>query len=307
MRFRLPVSCVLLLLVSCHSANKTNVEENVQAVTPVTVTPVTIGNLTDTIELNATSSFLLKTNVKATTNGYLQEVAIKLGDKVTKGQMVFQIRSKEANTLGNMINKVDTTFRFKGITTIKAPGNGFITQLAYQAGDYVQDGESLATISDMNSLVFLLDLPFELTSFLPNNKHVRLTLPDGRQIQGTVSSPLPFVDPASQTQGYIIRMVNGELSLPENLVAKVNFIQKTKTKAVSLPKEAVLTNEQQTEFWIMKMTDSTTAVKVPIVKGMETSGRIEIVSPVLHEGDKVLLTGNYGLPDTAKVMIETKE
>jgi hypothetical protein len=53
----------------------------------------------------------------------------------------------------------------------------------------------------------------------------------------------------------------------------------------------------------MKMTDSITAVKVPVKKGIETKDRIEILSPVFSDQDKILLTGNYGLGDTAKVRI----
>jgi multidrug efflux pump subunit AcrA (membrane-fusion protein) len=297
------VSTLFLLIISCKTGNKTQEEEKTATCTPVTVTSVTKGTIIDTVELNAVSAFLLKTNVKATTNGYLQEVNIKLGENVSKGQLLFQVKSKEASTLGNMINKVDSAFHFKGITGIKSPGNGYITQLAYQAGDYIQDGETVATISDLNSLVFLLDLPYELKPFLSNNKHINLSLPDGESIPGTISSALPFVDPVSQTQSYIIRMDKYQ-SIPENLIAKATFIRKAKLNAVSLPKEAILTNEQQTEFWIMKMINDSIAVKIPIVKGIETSNRVEVITPVLNHGDKILLTGNYGLPDTANVAVE---
>jgi hypothetical protein len=51
------------------------------------------------------------------------------------------------------------------------------------------------------------------------------------------------------------------------------------------------------------MIDSSTAVKLPVTKGIETNGRIEIISPPLGPQDKILLNGNYGLPDTAKVKI----
>jgi hypothetical protein len=53
----------------------------------------------------------------------------------------------------------------------------------------------------------------------------------------------------------------------------------------------------------MKMTDSVTAVKIPVKKGIETRERIEILSPAFSIKDKILLSGNYGLPDTARVRI----
>jgi hypothetical protein len=93
-------------------------------------------------------------------------------------------------------------------------------------------------------------------------------------------------------------------NLPENLIAKVELVKKEKEGTVSLPKGAVLSDETQTQFWIMKMIDSTTAVKVPITKGLETTDKVEVLTPPLKAADAVLLTGNYGLGDTAKVKVE---
>src|ERR1019366_4563875 len=127
--------------------------------TPVTVTAPEHGTMTDAVELNAVSSFLLKSYVKANANGYLQLVNAELGRFVTKGQELFIIKTKESQSLGNTINSLDSSLHFEGVIHIKSPGTGYITQLNYRAGDYVQDGEQLATITDTKSFVFLLDLP----------------------------------------------------------------------------------------------------------------------------------------------------
>ncbi|MFL9484017.1 efflux RND transporter periplasmic adaptor subunit [Chitinophagaceae bacterium LWZ2-11] len=276
------------------------------AKTPVTVTDVTHEPLTEYIDLNAVSSFLLKSYVKANANGYLQSMNTYIGKGVDKGQVLFTLKTKEAQSLGNTLSDLDSTFKFSGVNTIKSTEKGYITQLNHQSGDYVQDGEQLAVISDINSFVFLLDLPYELKPYLQNQHTVDLLLPDGTKIQGTIASAMPTVDQVSQTQSIIIK-VNTAHTLPENLIAKVRIIKAAKNNVTSLPKAAVLTDETQSEFWIMKMIDSTTAVKVPIKKGLETKDRIEILSPALLPSDKILLTGNYGLGDTAKVVVEKKE
>jgi len=302
----LVLSFLTLLGTSCNSTDPVSEEKGSESRVPVTITHVIKGKLSDVVALNATSSFLMKTSVKATVNGYLQEVFIKSGDKVLKGQKLFTIRSKEAEHLGNLVNQVDSSFRFSGLSYIKSPVSGYITQLNYLAGNYVQDGEELASISETNSLVFLLDLPYELKPCLVNNKTLELLLPDGQKLSGTFSSSLPMVDIVSQTQTCIIKVATDQ-PIPENLIAKINFIKKSKQNTLSLPKEAILTNEVQSEFWIMKMTDSITAVKVPVTKGIENDDRVEILSPILQPADMVLLTGNFGLPDTAKVIIENAE
>ena len=71
-----------------------------------------------------------------------------------------------------------------------------------------------------------------------------------------------------------------------------------------LPKGAVLANETQSEFWVMKLINDTMAVKVDIKKGLENSEKVEITSPSFLKTDRFLMTGNYGLPDTAIVKIK---
>jgi hypothetical protein len=291
-----------LLLCSCKSTSGENDEENAEGKVPVTVTSANYTTMVDGVELNATSTFLLKTSVKSNVNGYLQEVNVQLGQQIKKGKRMFVIKSKEAHSIGNSIASLDPSLHFNGLISIPSPGSGYVTQLAYQAGDYVQDGEILATISDANSLVFMLELPYELKPYLSKNKTLQLVLPDGQKLFGTITRAMPSVDPVSQTQSYVVKVPHAS-AIPENLVAKVMFVKSVKSGAVSLPKDAIVTDETQSNFWVMKMVGRNTAVKVLIKKGIETSDRVEILSPILKPTDKILLTGNYGLPDTAKVTI----
>ena len=304
----LPACMLALLLGACQSKpaetekpEKPN--DSVSIGTPVTITHAEIGSMNETVEVNAVSAFLLKTYVKANATGYLQNVNAQLGKYVSKGQDLFTVKTKEAQSLGNIVTKLDTSLHFEGIIHIKAPGSGYITQLSYQAGDYVQDNEQLAVITDTKSFVFLLDLPYELKPYLPNNHNLQLRLPDSTILNGYIASALPTVDAVSQTQSYVIK-VNTDKQIPENLIAKVSLIKKARPHTVSIPKPALLTDETQSQFWVMKMIDSNTAVKLPVQKGMESGDKVEILSPPLTVNDMILLTGNYGLSDTAKVFIQ---
>jgi uncharacterized NAD(P)/FAD-binding protein YdhS len=51
----------------------------------------------------------------------------------------------------------------------------------------------------------------------------------------------------------------------------------------------------------MKMINDSTAVKVPVKTGLETGEKVEIISPDFSPQDRILVSGNYGLADTAKV------
>jgi len=294
------LSCLLLL--SCHGGHHEFEEEELETETPVTVTHCTIGDMVEVVELNATSLFLQKNQIKATTNGYVKTVTVLPGQRVAKGHDLFVIKGKEAENLGSVISELNTDIQYTGEIKIASSCNGYVTSLHHQTGDYVLEGDVLAEICDAGSLVFMMQLPYELTSYLAKNKTVNVELPDGTIIRGALSISMPAVDPLSQTQSIVIRIPNGG-SIPENLIAKVKIIKNIKHDAISLPKAAILADETLTHFWIMKMIDEEYAVKVPVIKGIETDGRIEIVSPELSVDDIILETGNYGLPDKAKVVI----
>ncbi|MEP6926876.1 MAG: efflux RND transporter periplasmic adaptor subunit [Ginsengibacter sp.] len=293
----------LAILSSCKSKDAAVADEaTTETRTPVTVTSLSYDPIEEFIELNATSAFLQKSYVKSNLNGYVKKVNIRLGDFVNNGQTLFVLKTKEAEAIGNSVNHLNPDFKFSGVNTIPSNTHGFIAELNHQAGDYVQDGEQLAVISDSKSFVFVVNVPYEDKPYVSIGKQVEIILPDKERLTGNVSSAMPMMDSISQTQSFAIR-INSTHTIPQNLVAKVKIIKVSKAAAASLPKKAVLSNETLSEFWVMKMINDTTAIKVPVKTGIETGEKIEIVSPEFSPQDKILLSGNYGLADTAKVVV----
>lgn len=296
-----------IFFCSCKSSNNASVETITEAPrTPVTITSVLYEPLEDYIELNATSSFLQQDFIKSNLNGYIQKANIKLGDHVHSGQTLFILKTKEAQAIGNEVNKLDPSFKFSGVNTIRADVTGYVADINHQAGDYVQDGEQLAVIYDSKSFVFIMNVPYQYHEYVAAGKQVAITLPDGEHLSGTVKASLPVVDSVSQTQVVALR-INSSHNIPVNLVAKVKIIKTSKTAAVVVDKKAVLSDESLSNFWVMKMINDSTAVKVPIKKGIESGDKVEILSPEFSPTDKILLTGNYGLSDTAFVKVEAAQ
>ena len=299
---------LFLVLLGCASKKEADpAQEEPASVTPVTVTGISESPMAEYLELNATSTYLLKNVVKANANGYIKESNAIAGKYVNRGDLLFILKTKEAESIGNAVNSLDSSFQFSGTIYVKAPMPGFITEVDHELGDYVQDGEQLALMNDLKSFVFVLNLPYELRPYVLGKRNVELMLPDGRSLQGRISSVTPIVDSVSQTQSVYISVDTKDI--PANLLAKVRIEKIAKSNTTSLPKPAVLADEMQKNFWVMKLINDSTAVRVPITKGIETTDRIEILSPKFSTSDKFLLTGNFGLSDTAKVKVtqQTKE
>jgi len=109
----------------------------------------------------------------------------------------------------------------------------------------------------------------------------------------------------SQTIKYVVKPATID-KIPGNLIANINLVKSTNSNAEVLPKAAVLGDETQTNFWVMKLINDSTAIKVSVSKGFENNDEVEITSPVFTKDDRILLTGGYGLSDTARVSIIQK-
>ncbi len=296
---------LFMSMLSCKQKDTAESDDTTTAPThtPVTVTSVAFEPLQQFIELNATSSFLQKNFVKSNLTGYIKKVNIKIGASVSKGRMLFVLKTKEAEAIGNSVNKLNPDFKFSGESIITASSNGFIAELNHQEGDYVQDGEQLAIISDSRSFAFIMNVPYEDMPYVSLGKKVEIILPGSDRITGTISSAMPVMDSITQTQTYAIKP-DVSRNIPQNLVATIRVLKSSKAVTTLLPKNAVLSDETQSEFWVMKIINDSTAAKVPIKKGVEDGDKVEILSPQFSPNDKIVLTGNYGLPDTAFVIIQ---
>jgi multidrug efflux pump subunit AcrA (membrane-fusion protein) len=294
----------LLSISGCNQGKPVSEsDEETSVITPVTVTPVIYGPVTETIELPASTAFLNKSTVRSTTTGTVENISITIGDVVKKDQLICTVRTKESTALNNAL-KTDSTLSFSGKINIPAPKDGVISEVTHQNGDFVQEGDELVVISDQSSLVFILDTPFEYAKYVESSGRCKIKLRDNRIIEGSVSGKLPEMDPQSQTVKYIIRTA-APGQFPSNLFAIVSIIKNLKSEAEILPKDAVLGNETQTEFWVMKLINDSVAVKVDVKKGYENDEEVEILEPAFLKTDRIVLTGGYGLPDTAKILIKT--
>jgi multidrug efflux pump subunit AcrA (membrane-fusion protein) len=299
--FCISLICLVLATGSCNNASAP-IEDEAPVITPVSVVPVEYKPVSETVDLPAVTIFISKSIVRCTITGTVESTSVAPGDRVQKDQLLYTIRSRESSALSNSL-KGDSTLSFSGRVKISASGEGIISSVTHQTGDFVQEGDELAVISAPNSLVFILETPFDLVRYIEQNRICKITLPDRKVITGNISGKLAEMDPQAQTVRYMIRpIVQG--FLPSNLNAVVSIVKSNRNNAAVLPKEAVLSNETQTEFWIMKLINDSTAVKVPVTKGYENNEEVEITGPEFLKTDRIVLTGGYGLPDTARVIIK---
>ncbi len=296
-----------LALASCGSKPEIQAEQVTTPKTPVEVAFISKGAINDKLTLFGTSIYLKRNLVTASIPAFIIQVNVKLGDKVNKGDLLYVLQSKESRALGNDVSKMDSTLKNFGIIKVTASATGIITTLdKQQSGDYVLEGMQLCTIAESNDLVFQVNVPYEFTGYTKTGNACTLMLPDNSTYSAVFTKALTAMNVTAQTQTILAKCTEN-LFLPENMVVKVSLNKGTQSKKQVLPKSCVLSDEMMKSFWVMKLINDSTAIKIPVTIGNKNSESIEVLSPKFELTDKIISKGNYGLPDTAYISIAIAE
>lgn len=298
------VSCfATLLLLSCSNKKATDEASPESVKTSVTFTQPVIQGFTDYIQLNGNTQFQKKLVVRANITGYITSMPWKTGDHILNGTLFCSIKTKEQDALKNIDGREPSLKQFQTPINVLANASGIFTAVNYSKGDFVNEGDILATITDPSSLVLVVNVPYEYHQFVYKGRSCSVKFPDGKIIQANINEEVPFIDVTSQTQSYLIRFPGNQL-LPENMNLIVHIPVKQKQNAIALPLEAIQTNETQEEFWVMKLVNDSLAIKMPVKVGLQNDSLREIILGV-GATDKIIVKGAYGLTDSSLVKLQS--
>ncbi|HPF51656.1 MAG TPA: efflux RND transporter periplasmic adaptor subunit [Draconibacterium sp.] len=294
------IAC-LFAVNACKNKPAENADESIVAKAAVSVTKPEYGNIESYLTLNGKTVLYKKNQEPAPISGYITAVKVQFGDKVEAGQVLFEIQTPENKAMEQSGNASEIA-EF-GRINVKATTSGIISEpILLGTGAFVTEGSVLCTIADLKDLLVRVNVPFEYHNMIKPGTKCSLQLPDNSISQGTVVSIRPFVDESSQTQEVLVKPT-GSHTWPENMNLTVSFLQDNAAESLLLPKKALLTNETQNEFWVMKVLNDSIAVKVPVETGIKTDSLVEIVSAGLGGDDIIILEGGYGLEDSSLVTI----
>jgi hypothetical protein len=293
----------LVLLVFC-SREKPDSGADMETGTPVQVVHPSRMDVTEFIDLNANTVFLKKEMVRAPFPGFIAAIEKTIGDQVRTGDLLLRLKTREAAAGDSLALTAGTTLLQEAVS-IYARSNGILTTRNFNAGDYVSEGEEIAVISNPSSLRITLNVPYQYAAVIDRSAPCEIVLPDGKKVPAAILKIIPSVDPVAQTQTFLLEL-RGAAFLPENLNVNARLPLKTARGAVVVPRSAIMSDETMSSFWIMKMIDESTAIRVDINKGIEADSLVQVLEPGLQMSDAIICEGAYGLPDTARVAIAGK-
>lgn len=291
---------VFLLMAGCKNNSKISTNVSKLSLPAVTVAHPEKGNKIIFTYFQGISKYMQSVNYRARAAGIVTHVFIRPGDDIKPHQPLFILKPVELTALENsgtlskkLLNSRDTIFSEQA---------ALANNISVQEGDYVQPGGLLATAFKKNSLVAIGYVPFHDRPLLKQNKNCLVIIPGAKAISSTFKKPLFIADSTSQTQPYIIPLPSN-LMIPANMNLHIRYMEREIKNGLFIPRKAVLSNVMETKFWVMKMKNDTTAVKIPVEIGWQGKNRVQINSANLKPIDKVITQGAYGMPDTAYVRI----
>jgi RND family efflux transporter MFP subunit len=188
---------------------------------------------------------------------------------------------------------------------VHSPIAGTVVKRFVSLGEQV-DGTATTPIVEVASLSeveLMANVPAEDLRKMPVGTPVQLTSTalTGRRFSGRVVAVSQAVDPTTNAGLVRVRIPNenGELRLGMFLSAQIPI--ETHSKVLTVPAGAIYL-DQDGNARVFKV-DGENATAVQVKEGIQTPDTVEIISGV-NEGDKIILTGGYGLEDKAKVKVQ---
>ncbi len=189
-----------------------------------------------------------------------------------------------------------------GYAEIRSPIDGVITDRPLYPGEMAAAGAPLITVMNISSLTARTHVPQSEAQLLKVGDPATLTTPgDSDPVNGKVTVVSPALDPGSTTVEVWIQAANHEDALKPGTSVQFSAVVQRVRKALAIPKSALLTGDQGTT--VMVVDSAGIAHQRSVEAGIQTDDQAQITKG-LQEGEQVVTTGAFGLPDGVKVAIQ---
>jgi RND family efflux transporter MFP subunit len=187
-------------------------------------------------------------------------------------------------------------------TKVMAPFSGFIAEEHTEVGEWMEKGGKVVSLVDLSLMRITTDVPERyIMEIHPGvSAQVRVEAYGRKPFVGTISAILPEGDPDSRTFLVKIDVDNSDLELKSGMEARVTFNLGSKTKALLVPKDAVVAANGNRMVFVV---DSGVAQPVNI-SIVGTYGTNVAVNASLKPGDQVVVRGNERLMPGQPVTIK---
>jgi RND family efflux transporter MFP subunit len=186
---------------------------------------------------------------------------------------------------------------------IHSPISGVIADRSLYPGEMAAAGTPLLTVMDISEVIARAHIPQPEAALLKLGDKASITAPsEEKTVEGKVTVISPALDPNSTTVEVWVQAKNPEQRLKPGTSVQLSMLAKTVPDALVIPAASLLTAQDGTTSVMVAASDGRahqTTVKIGVREGDDIE-----VTDGLHEGDRIVVSGAYGLPDNTKIKVE---
>jgi len=184
-------------------------------------------------------------------------------------------------------------------TQIRAPFSGVIGIRQVSVGDYVKEGQDLATLEDISSLKVDFRLPEVLLTDLRRGQPVEVA--SDAIANRTYTATLDAIDPLVDQNGRAVilraRLKNADGQLRPGMFVRTRLILAERPQALTVPEEALMPSGA--DQFVYKVVDGK-ATRVKVKTGLRRGAQVEVTEG-LQAGEVVVTAGQIKLREGAAV------
>ncbi|MGJ7558494.1 efflux RND transporter periplasmic adaptor subunit [Variovorax sp. RB3P1] len=213
-------------------------------------------------------------------------------------------RKAEAAQAAAAVRQLDARIQQK---SIRAPFSGQIGIRRINSGQYLNAGDAIATLTQLDPLYVNFTLPQQDLPKLTPGASVQVTVDaaPGRVFTGRISTIEPRIDGETRNVAVQALLPNADRLLKSGMYATARLALPTTTDAIVLPLTAIQTSASGDSVVLVQDADAQgigKAVAVPVVTGRRLGEEV-LVTQGIKPGDIVVMAGQNRLPPGATVKI----
>ena len=332
MSLRLSVTYLLgcsVLLSACRkspSADDGAEGDHPPALVQVSVAPVLRGTMNEYVTVQGAVDVLRKQHLVSPVNGVIVALPTLEGTRVHRGDVLITIRPKEAQagltgarlllqraTTGperaEAQRAVELAEATQNLVTLRAEWDGIIAIRSVTENEIVAENAALMDIVDPTAAVFIAHVPLDVVGRVRPGMRADLEIASlaGSTVPAVVEAVYPTADQQSQTVAVRVRpVVAAGRALPALVPAMTGtcrFSVAVHRDVMILSRSALLRNEETGTYAVMAVGSDSLAHAVAVQVVLTTDSLAEVAASGLTPGMSVVIEGNYGLPDSTRVVV----
>lgn len=322
-RRKLAAIAALLLFPACSAKRDAPdaAKEPAPAV-PVRAATVTLENFSDIVRSPGKISAVAQQKVRTPFAGTLSELFVTDGDEVQRGQKLGSVvaRDSEAALAGarEMEREASTpaeksdaaravALAEKNLirSALRATASGIVVSHSAATGDRLSEDAEIVTIAESASLMFVADVPqSQLSRIRPGEPAAVLLSGRPGLLPGAVHDVLSAANASDLTIPVRVDFHPVPSHVPLGAFGEAAITVGERRGVPAVPDASLVRDDVTGVSRIVLVTADGKAHWIAATPGLSQGGKTQIVSPSLAPGQKIVVSGQVGLPEGSPLSLQ---